>query len=43
MLILSYKVEDYKEWEFVAYNQEINFYYADPNSITKILQELLNS
>ena len=29
----SNKVEDYENWEFVAYDQEINFYYVDPNTI----------
>ena len=28
---ISNTVEDYTEWEFVVYDQEINFYYADPN------------
>ena len=40
---ISNTVEDYTEWEFLAYNQEINFYYADPNSITKISVEFLGS
>ena len=29
----SQTVADYENWEFVAYDQEINFYYVDPNSI----------
>ena len=29
----SQTVADYENWEFVAYDQEINFYYLDPNSI----------
>ena len=24
---------DYENWEFVAYDQKINFYYVDPHSI----------
>ena len=28
-------VADYENWEFVAYDQEINFYYVDPDSITE--------
>ena len=31
----SQTVADYENWEFVAYDQEINFYYVDPNSITE--------
>ena len=31
---ISNTVEDYTEWEFVVYDQEVNFYYEDPNSIT---------
>ena len=31
---MSNKVEDYKEWEFVVYDKEVTFYYADPDSIT---------
>ena len=27
-------VEDYTEWEFVVYDKEVTFYYADPDSIT---------
>ena len=30
---ISNTVEDYTEWEFVVYDQEVNFYYVDPNSI----------
>ena len=30
---ISNTVEDYTEWEFVAYDQEVNFYYVDPNTI----------
>ena len=30
---ISNKVEDYTEWEFVVYDQEVNFYYVDPNTI----------
>ena len=30
---ISNTVEDYTEWEFVVYDQEINFYYVDPNTI----------
>ena len=32
---ISNTVEDYTVWEFVAYDQEINFYYVDPDSITE--------
>ena len=32
---ISNTVEDYTEWEFVVYDQEVNFYYVDPNSITE--------
>ena len=28
------KVLDYTEWGFVAYDQEVTFYFADPNSVT---------
>ena len=28
-------IADYENWEFVAYDQEINFYYVDPDSITE--------
>ena len=31
---ISNKVEDYTELEFVVYDQEVTFYYADPDSIT---------
>ena len=31
----SQTVTDYENWEFVAYDQEINFYYVDPDSITE--------
>ena len=31
---ISNTVEDYTEWEFVVYDQEVTFYYADPDSIT---------
>ena len=31
---ISNTVEDYTEWEFVVYDQEVNFYYVDPDSIT---------
>ena len=31
---ISNTVEDYTEWEFVVYDQEVNFSYANPNSIT---------
>ena len=31
----SQTVVDYKNWEFVDYDQEINFYYVDPDSITE--------
>ena len=27
-------VEDYTEWEFVVYDQEVNFYYVDPDAIS---------
>jgi len=30
---ISNTVEDYSEWEFVVYDQEVNFYYVDPNTI----------
>ena len=30
----SQTVADYKNWEFVAYDQEINFFYVDHNTIT---------
>ena len=30
---ISNTVEDYTEWEFVVYDQEVNFYYIDPNTI----------
>ena len=30
---ISNTVEDYTEWEFVVYDQEVNFYYVDPNTI----------
>ena len=30
---ISNTVEDYTEWQFVVYDQEVNFYYVDPNSI----------
>ena len=26
---ISNTVEDYTEWEFVVYDQEVNFYYVD--------------
>ena len=29
----SQTVADYENWEFVAYDQEINFFYVDPNTI----------
>ena len=32
---ISNTVEDYTEWEFVVYDQEVNFYYVDPDSITE--------
>ena len=32
---ISNTVEDYTEWEFVVYDQEVNFYYVDPNTITE--------
>ena len=38
---ISNTVEDYAEWEFVVYDQEVNFSYANPNSITQILVEML--
>ena len=31
---ISNTVEDYTEWEFVVYDQEVNFYYVDPNTIS---------
>ena len=31
---ISNTVEDYTEWEFVVYDQEVNFYYVDPDSIS---------
>ena len=31
----SQTVADYENWEFVAYDQELNFYYVDPNTITE--------
>ena len=31
---ISNTVEDYTEWEFLVYNQEVNFYYVDPNAIS---------
>ena len=30
---ISNTVEDYTEWEFLVYDQEVNFYYVDPNTI----------
>ena len=30
---ISNTVEDYTEWEFVVYDQEVNFYYVDPNTV----------
>ena len=30
---ISNTVEDYTEWQFVVYDQEVNFYYVDPNTI----------
>ena len=30
---ISNTVEDYTEWEFVVYDQEVNFYYVDPNTL----------
>ena len=30
---ISNTVEDYTEWEFVVYDQEVNFYYVDLNTI----------
>ena len=30
---ISNTVEDYTEWEFVVYDQEVNFYYVDSNTI----------
>ncbi len=37
------KLEDYVNWEFVAYDHEINFYYVDPNLIKEILVEFLGA
>ncbi len=37
----SQTVADYENWEFVANNQKANFYFANPNSITYILVDLL--
>ena len=31
---ISNTVEDYTEWEFVVYDQEVNFYYVDPDVIS---------
>ena len=31
---ISNTVEDYTEWQFVVYDQEVNLFYVDPNSIT---------
>ena len=31
---ISNTVEDYTEWEFVVYDQEVNFYYVDHNTIS---------
>ena len=31
---ISNTIEDYTEWEFLVYNQEVNFYYVDPNAIS---------
>ena len=31
---ISNTVEDYTEWEFVVYDQEVNFYYVDPDAIS---------
>ena len=31
---ISNSIEDYTEWEFLVYNQEVNFYYVDPNAIS---------
>ena len=31
---ISNTVEDYTEWGFVVYDQEVTFYYAYPDSIT---------
>ena len=30
---ISNTVEDYTEWEFVVYDQEVNFYYVNLNTI----------
>ena len=30
---ISNTVEDYTEQEFVVYDQEVNFYYLDPNTV----------
>ena len=30
---LTYKVEDYKGWEFVTYSEHMHFFYVDPSSI----------
>ena len=40
---ISNTVEDYTEWEFVVYDQEVNFYYVDPDAISSLLVELLGS
>ena len=40
---ISNTVEDYTEQEFVVYDQEVNFYYVDPDSITQLLVEFLGS
>ena len=38
---ISNTVEDYTEWEFVVYDQEVNFYYVDPDAISSLLVEFL--
>ena len=30
---ISNTVEDYTDFEFLVYDQEVNFYYIDPNTI----------
>ena len=30
---ISNTVEDYTEFEFLVYDQQVNFYYIDPNTI----------
>ena len=30
---LTYNVQEYKDWEFVAYSEHMHFFYVDPSSI----------